>query len=95
MDVRLRDEMGKGMKIPEDVKLIRQLSNVEYEFNNKTLIKLVDKEKIKAELGESPDIADSVALTFFEPVDNDDVDDSGKNQSVTSFMSNRKSVGMF
>lgn len=68
MYVRLKQEMEKGLKIIDDRRALRQLSNVHYKFNNKSEIQLLAKEDIKSTLGESPDIADSIALTYYEDV---------------------------
>ena len=66
MYIRLKDEMKKGLKIIYDQKLLRQMSAIEFEFTNKSEIKLVDKDMIKKSIGESPDSSDAVALTYFE-----------------------------
>lgn len=69
MYTRLREELGKGLALPDDKKLLRQLASIEFEFDSAARLKLVEKKLTKKLLGESPDRADAVALTYFEPVE--------------------------
>ena len=69
MYVALKEDLAKGLALPDDRKLLRQLSSIEFEFDTATRLKLVDKKITKKILGESPDRADAVALTYFEPVE--------------------------
>jgi hypothetical protein len=65
----LRDWLRKGGALPPDVPdLVAELSAVTYKFNNAGKIQLEPKEDLKARLGKSPDFADSLALSFAEPV---------------------------
>ncbi len=60
----LRDWFDEDVKIPDDDELHTDLTSVpEYEETDGK-IRLVKKEKIKQELGFSPDIGDAAALTF-------------------------------
>lgn len=68
MYMSLYKEMKEGLKLPEDKRLLRQLSNVFIEFDKNANLKLIAKEDIKKDLGESPDLSDAVALTYFEDV---------------------------
>ena len=64
---RLKEELEKGgLRIPNDSKLIEELSNITYEHDGQGRIKIVDKEALKKVIGRSPDRADALALTFFE-----------------------------
>jgi len=70
MYFRLKEEhIGKGGNLPNNPKLLMELTNTEYEYTDKGKIKIIDKKKIKEELGYSPDRADAVALTYAQPVD--------------------------
>ena len=51
----------KRVGIPNDQKLISQLSGVTYEFKSGR-IKILDKEKLKVKLGGSPDRADCLVM---------------------------------
>lgn len=68
MYVRLHRAMKEGAKLLDSKPLKKQLANVYVEYNDRAVMKLWPKEKIKQEIGESPDFADAVALTFFEEV---------------------------
>lgn len=52
---------------PNDTDLIRQFSNRKYKMSSKGKIELERKEDMKKRGLQSPDIADSVALAFYEP----------------------------
>lgn len=60
--------LESGGAIPDDRKLKTELSTVEYKFNQAGKILLEPKEKLKERTGCSPDLADSLALTFARPV---------------------------
>ncbi len=68
MYLRLHTAMKEGLKLCDSRILLRQLSNVPIEYNERAVLKLVAKDEIKKELGESPDYADAVALTYYEEV---------------------------
>jgi len=67
---RLQEEISKGgLKIPEDSLLLSELAILRYTHDKKTgKIVIIPKEEIKQELGRSPDRADALALTFYEPL---------------------------
>ena len=52
-----------GSMLPPNERLVEELSIPEYEIRNGK-IKVIDKEKMRAELGRSPDDADALCLTF-------------------------------
>ena len=64
MYFKVRAWMESGGAIPNDPALKSELSVVEYEFNRAGKIQLEAKEKVKEKIGKSPDMADSLALTF-------------------------------
>lgn len=72
MYVRLKEELKKGLALPQNQKLLQQLPAIEFEFDSKGDIKLVPKEQTKSLIGESPDYADAVALTFYIEVSGKD-----------------------
>lgn len=61
--VRLKNAMVDGLEIKEDMELKNQLEYIPIDTQSEK-IKLVKKEKIKEKLGYSPDVADSLALTY-------------------------------
>ena len=60
----LRDWMSNNGDIPDDKELSSQLNSMQYTYNNKMQILLMSKKDIKRMGLPSPDIADSIALTF-------------------------------
>lgn len=64
---RLRDWLAGAAILDSDI-LEGELVAVEYGFTLQNQIKLEPKDDLKDRLGESPDFADSLALTFAEPV---------------------------
>ncbi|WP_348518102.1 terminase family protein [Campylobacter sp. CCS1377] len=56
----------KHMQIIKDEELKKDMRMIEYEYNDKGLLKIISKEQIKKEYGKSPDVSDALALTFFE-----------------------------
>ena len=64
----VRSWMEGGGAIPPDPKLKSELSVVEYKFTPNGKIILEPKDKVKEKIGKSPDMADSLALTFALPV---------------------------
>jgi len=83
MYVRLLKAMRQGITLPNHKALIKQLANVYVEYKDARM-KLVAKEQIKQEIGESPDHADAVALTYFEelPVSTDSYTETGSGRSL-------------
>ena len=57
-----------GGSIPADVVLQADLSAPTYGYTSKGLKILEAKDKLKERIGRSPDLADSLALTFASPV---------------------------
>ena len=63
---RLREAFERGaISIPDDDQLKDQLGAMKYEPADGN--KIIDKKKIKLELGHSPDEADALAMTYFYP----------------------------
>lgn len=60
----MRDWMQNGADIPDDRDLISQLNAMQYTYNNKMQVLLMSKKDIKRMGLPSPDIADSISLTF-------------------------------
>jgi hypothetical protein len=56
----------RGGCLPRMPELVRELTAPTYSFQNGKFL-LEPKEQIKRRLGFSPDIADSLAMTFFMP----------------------------
>ena len=68
MYFKIRDWLEAGGALSDIPELKTELSIVEYKFNPSGKIILEPKEKIKERTGASPDLADSLALTFARPV---------------------------
>jgi hypothetical protein len=54
------------ISIPDDAKLIKELSEIRYKYSSERKIKIEPKQDMKKRLGYSPDRADSLALAFYE-----------------------------
>lgn len=65
---RMRDWLMAGAELPEDPELKRQLTGLEFGFTTKEQIQLERKKDAKKRGLESPDKADSLAVTFAEQV---------------------------
>jgi len=64
----LREQFEKGIiSIPGDQDLLNQLAATKYEITQSGLIKIIEKKKIKQELGHSPDELDAMAMLYFYP----------------------------
>lgn len=48
--------------------LIRELKATKYILNNSNRLQIIPKEDIKTNLGRSPDYADALALTYYQPI---------------------------
>lgn len=48
--------------------LIRELKATKYILNNSNRLQIIPKEDIKVNLGRSPDYADALALTYYQPI---------------------------
>jgi hypothetical protein len=79
---KLRDEIFWGLRcrfvdgnidIPDNRKLIEQLSELRYSFNSRGQLKVEGKEKMKNRGIGSPDEADALALAFYQPPEDDKV----------------------
>lgn len=55
-----------SIQLPQDDKLIKQLSNRKYSVDSKGKIQLESKKEMKKRIGESPDCADAVIYSFAE-----------------------------
>lgn len=71
----LRDWLISGGSLPPDEALRAELSAPTYSFDNRGLLKLEPKEKVKERLLRSPDRADALALTFAAPVAAPDIEE--------------------
>lgn len=66
---RLSQSVKKGIiGLPQDDELIEELVNITFIYTENGKIKITPKEKIKEELGRSPDKADALALTYFTTI---------------------------
>ena len=54
------------IELPNNDKLIKQLSNRKFRIDSKGRIDLEKKEEMKKRIGESPDLADAVIYSFAE-----------------------------
>ena len=67
---RLREAFARGaISIPDDQELKDQLNATKCEYvllKGQSVVKIIDKKRIKQELGHSPDEADALAMTFYE-----------------------------
>lgn len=83
--IEIWDKMRQSiptMDIPQNDQLRRELTSIEYDFNNKQQMVLEKKSDMKRRGLESPDIADALALTYarpdgaeFEMFEDDDYED--------------------
>jgi len=65
---KLSEAVKRGLSIPYNENLMEELLSIEYSFNETGKAKIIPKDKIKEELGRSPDLADSLALSYFTDV---------------------------
>ena len=64
----VRELFEKGIiDIPDDSNLKDQIAATRYDFDYKGRIKIIEKKKIKAELGYSPDEFDALCLLYYYP----------------------------
>ena len=64
----LRDLFEKGeISIPNDPELLNQIAATKYDLDAKGRIRIVEKKKIKAEIGHSPDELDATAILYYFP----------------------------
>lgn len=62
-----RDE---DVSVPDDERLIGQLSNIKYKFNSRGQTQIESKDDIKKRGLKSPDRADALALCYYQPIVN-------------------------
>lgn len=63
----LREQFEKGrISIPKDQDLMDQLASMKYEITKNGLIQIIDKKKIRKEIGKSPDEMDALAMLYFD-----------------------------
>ncbi|QCD44110.1 terminase large subunit domain-containing protein [Campylobacter mucosalis] len=67
MFFRLKDKFNL-LSLPNNEKLKKQLQMINFTFDKQERYLILPKEIIKKEFGESPDFADSLALTFFDEI---------------------------
>lgn len=72
---RLKKWLKMGASIPDDIDLRTDLTGPEYGFDAGNRYQLEKKEDMKARGLDSPDCADSLAVTFAESIQLDDQDD--------------------
>ena len=65
---RLSQAFKRGLSVPDNPQLMEELLAISYEFGENGKVKIISKDKIKEELGRSPDLADALALTYFTDV---------------------------
>ena len=63
---RMAEWIRRGAALPRDNQLLRELTTPTYTLQNGKF-RLEEKEQIKKRLGFSPDVADSICLTFADP----------------------------
>jgi hypothetical protein len=61
---RLREAMQRGLAIPNDPLLERELLAIEYQHDAQDRMLLIPKDRMRKDLGFSPDRADALALSF-------------------------------
>jgi len=66
---KLADAVKRGLALPRDSdELAEELLSVEYTFSENGKVKIMPKDKMKEVLGRSPDLADSLMLTYFTDI---------------------------
>ena len=65
---QIRKWLKAGGSLPDDDALCNELPIVKYAYDAQGRLKLETKDKVKERIGKSPDYADSLALTFAQPV---------------------------
>lgn len=56
------------IRLKEDMDLMKELLTIEYVYNSAGKTQLISKDIIKKNYGKSPDLADAVALTYFDVI---------------------------
>jgi len=67
---KFAEAFKRGLSIPEqkNEELMEELLEIEYTFSETGKAKIIPKDKIKENLGRSPDLSDALALTYFTDV---------------------------
>ena len=68
MYTKLKEWLQEGGALPNDPVLKAELKSIEYKPTNDGKVKLISKDEMKKRGNKSPDIADSLALTFAEDI---------------------------
>lgn len=68
---RLKEALERGLALPQDDELMEELLAISYFYRETGKAQIIPKDKIKEELGRSPDKADALALTFFTTIHKD------------------------
>ena len=68
MYASLKRWLEDGGILPDDQRLLSDLSSARFEFDSANRMRLESKDKIRKRLGTSPDMADALALTLAMPV---------------------------
>jgi len=71
---KLAQAVKQGLAIPQDDELVEELVNVTYIYTETGKVRITPKDKIKEELGRSPDKADALALTYFTNIHKDTIE---------------------
>jgi hypothetical protein len=64
---RVKDALQEGLSLPDDEELAGQLSAPKYKFDSAGRIVIESKEDMKKRGVDSPDRADALCLTFYQP----------------------------
>lgn len=65
---RLKEALDRGLALPKDDELMEELLSISYFYRENGKAQIQAKDKIKEELGRSPDKADALALTFYTTI---------------------------
>jgi hypothetical protein len=65
---RLREALQRGLAIPQDQFLARELQAIEYQHDAQDRMLLIPKDRMRQALGYSPDRADALAISFAVPI---------------------------
>ncbi|WP_433989024.1 hypothetical protein [Sulfitobacter sp. TBRI5] len=68
MWLQVKKWLQDGAYLPNDQRLLSDLTSPQYFFNASNKLMLEPKEKVKARLGKSPDWGDALAISFAYPV---------------------------
>jgi phage terminase large subunit len=68
MYFNLKNFLARGGRLPKDDELLEELVSITYAFTESGKVKLASKDSIKADLGRSPDKADTIAMQLFTEI---------------------------